>query len=154
MLTEISEGVMSKEKVIEGLNIVLADSYALFLKTQNYHWNVTGGHFRSLHLLFEEQYTDLFTANDEIAERIRTLGAKVPATFKIFDSVKNIQDGRADIDAQTMVQELADDQHVMISSLSSVLKAAQSVDDEVTAGFVADRMAVHQKAAWMLRSSL
>ena len=94
---------MKANKITEALQIVLADNYALYLKTQNYHWNVTGANFRSLHLLFEEQYTDLFTANDDIAERIRTLGPKVPATLGVFALATNIQDGNENADAQTMV---------------------------------------------------
>lgn len=95
---------MNSNQVIETLKTALADNYALYLKTQNYHWNVIGPNFRALHLLFEEQYTDLFTANDDIAERIRTLGAKVPATLGGFAAVTNIHDGNENADAQTMVQ--------------------------------------------------
>lgn len=140
--------------VAKSLSIVLANSYALYLKTQNYHWNVTGPNFSSLHGLFEEQYNDLFAANDEIAERIRTLGEKVPASFKIFDNDSEIADGNENACAETMVKELADDQQVIIKLLQSTLKVAQEVNDEVTIGLVTDRLAVHEKNAWMLHSSL
>ena len=145
---------MTDNKITDALQIVLADNYALYLKTQNDHWNVTGANFRSLHLLFEEQYTDLFTANDDIAERIRTLGSKVPATLGIFASVTNIEDGNENADAQTMVKELADDQAKILKSLTNALHAAQKAQDEATIDFIINRIGVHEKAAWILRSSL
>ena len=145
---------MSKNQVATSLKTVLANNYALYLKTQNYHWNVTGPNFKPLHLLFEEQYNDLFTANDDIAERVRTLGEKVPATFDVFSNATSIKDGNENADAASMVKELADDQGVMIESLKVALKDAQEADDEVTIGLVTDRMGIHEKAAWMLRSSV
>lgn len=145
---------MTNKPVTESLKNVLANNYALYLKTQNYHWNVTGPNFKPLHLLFEEQYNDLFAANDMIAERIRTLGEKVPATFGTFSAAAAIKDGNENADAQTMVKELADDQSVLVDSLKQALSAAQAADDEVTIGLVTDRMGVHEKAAWMLRSSV
>jgi len=145
---------MSENQVATSLKTVLANNYALYLKTQNYHWNVTGPNFKPLHLLFEEQYNDLFTANDEIAERVRTLGEKVPATFGVFSDSASIKDGDENADAAYMVKELADDQSVMVASLKDALKAAQDADDEVTIGLVTDRMGIHEKAAWMLRSSV
>ena len=144
----------SNISVAKSLKIVLANSYALYLKTQNYHWNVTGPNFSSLHGLFEEQYNDLFAANDEIAERVRSLGEKVPASFKAFDNDSEITDGDENAKADSMVKELADDQQVIMKLLQSTLKVAQEVDDEVTIGLVTDRMTVHEKNTWMLRSSL
>lgn len=145
---------MSTSNVIEKLKQLLADNYALYLKTQNYHWNVTGPNFKALHDLFEENYNDLFTANDDIAERIRTLGAKVPATFTVFDSGSKIEDGNENADAPTMVKDLADDQMVILASLKQVLEAAQSVDDEGTIDLISERISTHEKAGWMLRSSV
>lgn len=145
---------MSKSQVAASLQIVLANNYALYLKTQNYHWNVTGPHFKSLHVLFEEQYNDLFAANDEIAERIRTLGEKVPASFSVFNDAASIADGNENADATSMVTDLADDQGHMVQFLNDALKVAQDADDEVTIGLVTERMAVHEKAGWMLRSSV
>lgn len=145
---------MSNNKVAEVLKTVLANNYALYLKTQNYHWNVTGPNFKSLHELFEEQYNDLFTANDEIAERVRTLGEKVPATFGIFSNSAIIKDGDENADSSSMVKELAADQDLMIQSLKEALIAAQDADDEATIGLVVDRITIHEKAAWMLRSSV
>jgi len=144
---------MSKENVIEKLKILLADTYALYLKTQNYHWNVEGVNFKPLHLLFEEQYTDLTMAVDDIAERIRTLGDKAPGTFSAYNTMKTIEDGNENADAATMVKELSEDQENIIKSLKNVLSEAQKSEDEVTIGMIVDRIAVHEKNGWMLRSS-
>lgn len=145
---------MSENPVAENLKTVLANNYALYLKTQNYHWNVTGPNFKPLHILFEEQYNDLFAANDDIAERIRTLGEKVPATFKVFGDATSIKGGNENANAASMVKELADDQNVMVASLNVSLKAAQDAGDEVTIGLIVDRIGIHEKAAWMLKSSV
>lgn len=145
---------MSNQPVTEQLKKVLADSYALYLKTQNYHWNVTGPHFKLLHELFEEQYTDLAQAVDEIAERIRALGEKAPGTFKDFSNLMTIKDGDETADSKTMVIELAGDQGLVVNTLKAALAAAQEAEDEVTIGLVTERMGVHEKAAWMLRSSI
>ncbi len=145
---------MSNKPVVETLKKVLADSYALYLKTQNYHWNVEGPHFKSLHELFEEQYTDLATAIDEIAELIRTLGEKAPGTWRAYDGVRTVKDGDENADAATMVQDLADDQDVIRKTLQQALEAAQNAEDEVVIGALVDRMSVHSKNRWMLQSSL
>lgn len=146
--------IETNSSVIEALKNVLANSYALFLKTQNYHWNVTGPNFRSLHNLFEEQYRDLFEANDEIAERIRALGEKVPATYTIFNNATTINDGNENANAATMVKELSDDQHSLIEYLNTALKAAENIGDESTVDMMIGRITTHEKAAWMLRSSV
>ena len=104
---------MTNQPVIEGLKNVLADSYALYLKTQNYHWNVEGPHFKPLHVLFEEQYTDLATAIDEVAELIRGLGAKAPGTWGAYEALTNIKDGDENASADAMVKALAEDQAVI-----------------------------------------
>lgn len=145
---------MTNTTVTEALKVLLADTYALYLKTQNYHWNVTGPNFKPLHLLFEEQYSDLAVAVDDIAERIRALGEKAPGTWKAYEALTTIKDGNENADADTMVKELADDQGNIGNTLKKVLEAAQAVGDEVTIGLVADRLTVHEKAAWMLRSSI
>ena len=145
---------MSNENVIEALKETLADSYILYLKTQNYHWNVTGANFKSFHLMFEEQYNDLFTAIDLIAERTRALGAKAPGSFAIYSKITNIKEGNENLDANLMLQELAQDQKIISNSLTKALKAAQEIGDEVTVGIMTDRIEVHQKNAWMLNSSL
>jgi starvation-inducible DNA-binding protein len=145
---------MTNKNVAESLKVALADSYILYLKTQNYHWNVTGPHFKSYHAMFEEQYNDLFQAVDLIAERIRAIGQRAPGSFEKFSKITNIQEGNEELDAESMVKELAEDQNIIVLSLSKTLKAAQDIGDEVTAGIVIDRIEVHQKNAWMLKSSL
>lgn len=145
---------MSNNPVSEALKTVLADSYTLYLKTQNFHWNVTGPQFRSLHLLFEEQYTDLQTAVDEIAERIRSLGAATPGSFKTFLKLTGIKEAEDVPDADAMVRMLAKDQDVILASLQKALSAAQKAGDEATIGMVTDRITIHEKNRWMLNSSL
>lgn len=136
------------------LKIVLADSYVLLLKTQNYHWNVTGPNFQALHLMFENQYNDLFNAIDLIAERIRSLGDLAPGSFAHYEKITNISENDKKIDAHDMVKDLANDQQKIISSLMRVLKEAQKIGDEVTLSMMSDRIEIHQKNAWMLNSSL
>ena len=145
---------MTNKTVSDSLKVALADSYILYLKTQNYHWNVTGPNFKSFHIMFEEQYNDLFTAVDLIAERIRALGEKAPGSFKKYSKITNIKEGNEDIDATSMIKELAKDQEIIVKTLTNVLKGAGDVGDEVTAGIVTDRIEIHQKNAWMLKSSL
>ncbi len=144
----------NNKNIANALKVALADSYTLYLKTQNYHWNVTGSNFKSLHLMFEEQYNDLFLAIDLIAERIRALGEKAPATYAKYINLTNIKEGNEDLDANSMVKELAQDQDVIVKTLVNVLKESQKAEDEVTAGIVADRIEIHQKNSWMLRSSI
>jgi starvation-inducible DNA-binding protein len=146
--------MINNKKVVESLKTVLADTYVLYLKTQNFHWNVTGPSFRSLHLLFEEQYNDLFTAIDLIAERIRTLGEKAPGKLSTYLEISNIKEGDENSDAKLMVETLAKDQEIIVKSLNEALKKAQEFGDEATVDMVIGRVEVHQKNGWMLRSSL
>jgi len=141
-------------KTADNLKQVLADSYALYIKTQNYHWNVTGPNFRSLHLLFEEQYTDLAAAIDEIAERIRTLGFKAPGSFKKYGSITKIADGDENISATDMVKQLAEDQKTIITSLKAVFESASEDSDEATVDLMVQRIQIHEKNGWMLSSTL
>lgn len=145
---------MTSKAVKDGLKLALADTYALYLKTQNYHWNVTGVNFKSLHLLFEEQYTDLAAAIDDIAERIRTLGEKAPATFSAYNKMKTIEDGDEKAKSHDMVKHLSEDQAKIIETLTQVLREAQKAGDEVTVDMIIGRISVHEKNAWMLKSSL
>ena len=145
---------MSKRPVVEALKNVLADKYALYLKTQNYHWNVEGANFRGLHLLFEEQYTDLTTAIDTVAELIRGLGEKAPGTFEAYARATSIKPGSESASAEQMVAELREDQALIQKTLQAALEAAQTESDEVVAGFMIERLTVHRKAAWMLKSSI
>lgn len=134
------------------LGRVLADTYTLYLKTHNYHWNVTGPRFRDLHLMFEEQYTELAAAVDAIAERIRTLGFPAPGTYREYSELTRIEERPGVPSAEDMVGDLVIAQEVVVRTCREMLPLAQQADDESTASLVADRMAVHEKAAWMLRS--
>ncbi len=145
---------MSSSQVISPLKKVLADSYSLYLKTQNYHWNVEGSNFPGLHALFEGQYTDLASAVDEIAELIRSLGEKAPGTFSEFSALSSIEDGNANASAEAMLKDLASDQETITNGLQAALEVAQEVGDEVVIGALVDRMTVHRKNRWMLMSSL
>jgi starvation-inducible DNA-binding protein len=145
---------MTNKNVSNSLKTALADSYVLYLKTQNYHWNVTGPNFQSFNLMFETQYNDLFMAVDVLAERIRALGEKAPGTYAKYIELTNLKEGNEELDANSMVKDLADSQDVIVKTLTNVLKESQNVGDEVTAGIVTDRIEIHQKNAWMLKSSL
>lgn len=140
--------------LVKCLKKSLADTYTLYLKTQNYHWNVTGSNFNSLHTMFETQYNDLALAVDLLAERIRALGEKAPGTFKNYQENTVIKEGDENAHADVMVKDLAHDQQKIIKTLQSVMVEAQKSGDEVTASMVADRIEVHQKNAWMLNASL
>lgn len=143
-----------RKKIAEGLSGVLADSYTLFLKTQNYHWNVTGPHFGPLHDLFEEQYRELFDAIDEIAERIRTLGFRAPGTLKEFGDLASVKEQTGQPDAMEMVKNLAEANETVHKTLRSAFETADEAGDEGTADLMVERMQVHAKNIWMLRSHL
>ncbi len=133
------------------LAVLLADTYALFLKTQNYHWHVKGLAFKSLHDLFETQYNELYEAVDMIAERIVTLGGQAPASFKQLDKLKNIDDGDSNFDAVTMLDDLAKSHQKIIDDLQVVIDALEN--DEGTLALLGERLASHQKMHWMLEAS-
>ncbi|MEE4110110.1 MAG: Dps family protein [Halieaceae bacterium] len=141
-----------RESIAEGLKSLLADSYTLYLQTHNFHWNVTGPQFRELHLMFEEHYTELATAVDEIAERIRTLGVAAPGTYKAFAALSSIEEVEGVPEAKEMVARLTTGHEQVVKTCRSVLAKAQEADDESTAALVSDRMRVHEKTAWMLRA--
>ena len=140
-------------EVQKKLEVTLADTYALYLKTQNYHWHVTGPNFSSLHALFEMQYKELAEAVDVIAERMLTLGYKAPATFKSFESLKTIKDGDSSLDSKKMIEELANDNGRLVKDLNQVLRIVQDNNDEGTVTLIGDRIAAHEKARWMLNAS-
>ena len=139
--------------VISKLSILLADTYALYLKTQNYHWHVKGAQFKALHELFERQYQELAEAVDEVAERILILGHKAPATFNEYNQLKRVKDGNSSISANEMVKELANDHGTLIKDLNQSLKLAQEQADEGTVTLLSDRIAAHEKSRWMLSAS-
>ncbi len=144
---------MSK-KVVENLRSLLADNYTLYLKTQNFHWNVTGPNFQSLHTLFMAQYTDLFNANDLIAERIRALGSKAPGSFTAFGKLTSIKEAGENVSAKEMINQLIKDQTIIIKTLKKLADAADLANDEVTEGLAVDRMEIHEKNRWMLEASV
>ncbi|MDR0595677.1 MAG: DNA starvation/stationary phase protection protein [Puniceicoccales bacterium] len=140
--------------VVNALEVVLADTYALYLKTQNYHWNVEGQDFKPLHEMFKEQYDDLFEAIDVVGELIRGLGSRTMGTFGDFSRLTNIKDGNKDASAAQMVSDLLHDHEIIGQTLGKASKIAQEADDGVVASYLGSRMAVHRKTAWMLRSTL
>lgn len=145
----------SERKIIaEGLGYLLADTYTLYLKTHNFHWNVVGPRFRDLHLMFEEQYTELASAVDEIAERIRTLGFPAPGTYTEFANLSAIHETPGVPSAEEMIKILTADNETVVRTARRILPLAQHENDESTASLIADRMVVHEKTAWMTRSLL
>ena len=143
-----------RARIAGGLKRLLADTYTLYLKTHNYHWNVTGPRFRDLHLLWEEQYTELAVAVDDLAERIRTLGHPAPGTYREFAHLTSIEEPETVPDAEGMLRDLVTAQEAVVRTAREILPPAQSAGDESSASLIADRMVVHEKAAWMLRSLL
>jgi starvation-inducible DNA-binding protein len=139
---------------VDALSRLLADSYTLYLKTHNFHWNVTLPMFSTLHTLFETQYTELALAVDEIAERIRAVGAPAPGSYAAFAKRTGIKEAEGVPSALEMVEQLAADQDLVARSAAAVLEAAQAAGDEVSADLAIARMRVHEKNAWMLRSHL
>lgn len=143
----------SRIEIAEGLKHLLADSYTLYLQTHNFHWNVTGPQFRELHLMFEEHYTELATAVDEIAERIRTLGVIAPGTYQQFAKLSAIKETEDVPAAEDMVTILTQGHEQVVKTCREVLKTSQEADDESTSALVSDRMRIHEKTAWMLRAT-
>ncbi|SHG10988.1 starvation-inducible DNA-binding protein [Microbulbifer donghaiensis] len=150
---DIGIGEKDREKIAGGLKHLLADSYTLYLQTHNFHWNVTGPMFRELHLMFEEQYTELAEAVDDIAERIRTLGVPAPGTYQAFAQLSSIKEVAEIPPATDMVEILTRGHEQVVKTCREVLKSAQEGDDESTVALVSDRMRVHEKTAWMLRAT-
>lgn len=144
----------NKAKVFQDLKVILADSALLAMKTQNFHWNVTGIQFYSLHLMFENQYKDLAIAVDDLAERIRTLDFQSPGSFKEFLTLSNLKeaDGKV-LTGVEMVTELQHDHEVVISNIKKVLPSIVEAHDDETADLLIGRLEIHEKTAWMLRSS-
>lgn len=142
----------SATEVANGLSRVLADTYSIYLKTQNYHWNVKGPLFHTLHAMFEEQYTELALAIDEVAERIRALGEPSPGSFTQFASLSKIEEENGSPNAETMILNLVADQSTIVQTCKDVFPLAQQSDDEPTTDLLIRRMQVHEKTSWMLKS--
>lgn len=143
-----------KQPRIRALERLLADSYTLYLKTQNYHWNVTGTMFTTLHNLFELEYTELVSAVDEIAERIRALGARAPGSFSQFLEQATVREDVGSPVATEMIRALVADQEALAISARQVIETAESAGDQATIDLAVRRIQVHEKNAWMLRSHL
>ena len=153
---EINIGISEQDRhsIVDGLSTMLADTYTLYLKTHNFHWNVTGPMFQTLHAMFEEQYVELSQAVDQIAERIRALGSHAPGTYAQFARLTSIKEPDGVPSAQEMVKQLVQDQEAVVRSARSMFKAVDQANDEPTADLLTQRMQVHEKTAWMLRSLL
>jgi starvation-inducible DNA-binding protein len=143
-----------RAKIVGSLSTVLADAYMLYLKTHNFHWNVTGPMFSSLHVMFEEQYTEQWNALDDIAERIRALGHFAPATYKRYAELSSITEEPEVLSAKEMIRQLVDGNEILTRTLRAGVKVADELDDYPTADLLTTRMEVHEKNAWMLRSFL
>ncbi len=152
MQIDIGINETNRQEIAKGLSNVLADSYTLYLKTHKFHWNVTGPYFTSLHLMFEEHYTELATAVDEIAERIRALGVNAPGSYQEFAKLSSIKEEVGTPDYKEMIKQLVEGHEAIVRTARTTLLKANEASDEVTASLLADRMTVHEKTAWMLRS--
>jgi starvation-inducible DNA-binding protein len=140
--------------ITDGLAHLLADTYTLYLKTQNFHWNVTGPHFHDLHLFFEAEYKLLADATDVIAERLRALGEFAPASFSKFLMLTSLQEAKHPLSAHQMIKELLHDHETIASHLSKLFETADKQGDQVTLDLFIERKNAHDKSAWMLRSML
>ena len=143
-----------EKQVIEALSNLLADSYTLYLKTHNYHWNVSGPMFTTLHTLFETQYTELALAVDEIAERIRSIGAPAPGSYAQFSELTKLKEAIGVPPAIEMVEQLVHDQVLLTQAARKVVAAAERAGDQASADLGVRRIQIHEKNAWMLRSHL
>lgn len=153
---KINIGIDEKNRkaVAAELSVLLADSYTLYLQSHNFHWNVTGPRFIELHQLFEEHYSELAEAVDEIAERIRSLGVFVHGTYQGFSELSHIKASEQTPNDQQMIEILTKNHEQIVKTCRKALKAAQQADDESSISLISDRMVVHEKTAWMLRSLL
>jgi starvation-inducible DNA-binding protein len=152
----VNIGISDKDrkKIVDGLSHLLADTYTLYLKTHNFHWNVTGPMFNTLHLMFETQYTELALAVDLIAERIRALGEPAPGTYKEFAKLSSIPEADGVPAAEEMIRQLVEGQEAVVRTARAIFPTTEAASDEPTADLLTQRMQTHEKTAWMLRSML
>jgi len=151
---DIGIDARDREKVAHALSRLLADTYGLYLKTHNFHWNVEGPMFNTLHQMFMVQYTELWTALDEIAERIRSLGYPAPGSYKAFARLSSIEDAEGVPEAMAMVRELVKGHEAVARTARAAFAPAEKAGDESSADLLTQRLQVHEKTAWMLRSLL
>ncbi|HEY4697463.1 MAG TPA: Dps family protein [Gallionella sp.] len=154
--SSINIGINEKDrkKIADGLSRVLADTYTLYLKTHNFHWNVTGPMFQTLHLMFMTQYNEIWMAVDTVAERIRALGYPAPGSYKEFTALTSIKDSSGTISAKEMIKQLVAGQEAVTRTARELLPVAEAAGDQPTVDLLSARMEVHEKNAWMLRSLL
>jgi starvation-inducible DNA-binding protein len=155
-LRKMNVGIEEKdrEKIAQGLSRLLADTYTLYLRTHNFHWNITGPMFQSLHQMFMVQHQELALAVDLIAERIRALGFPAPASYAEFADLTSIKEVRGSLSAENMIESLWEGQEVVIRTARQILPVADKFSDLPTADLLTQRMQIHEKTAWMLRSLL
>jgi starvation-inducible DNA-binding protein len=153
---KIDIGIPQKQRIqiADGLSVLLADTYTLYLKTHNFHWNVTGPMFSTLHTLFETQYNELALAVDVIAERIRALGVYAPGSYKQFAELSTIKEETGTPSATEMIKQLVAGQEAVTRTARSIFPVVEKSSDEPTADLLTQRMQIHEKNAWMLRSLL
>ncbi|WP_175846562.1 Dps family protein [Burkholderia arboris] len=154
--TPINIGISDKDrkKIADGLSRLLADTFSLYLKTHNFHWNVTGSMFNSLHLMFEAQYNELWLAVDSVAERIRTLGVVAPGTFADFAKLSSVPEAKGVPAAEEMIRQLVEGHETVVRTARDIFPIADAASDEPTADLLTQRLQTHEKTAWMLRSLL
>ncbi|MEO0456571.1 MAG: Dps family protein [Cyanobacteria bacterium P01_A01_bin.114] len=143
-----------RKDIAEGLSRLLADTYTLYLKTHNFHWNVTGPMFNTLHLMFEGQYNELALAVDAVAERIRALGFPAPGTYAEYAELSSISETQGVPTAEEMIKLLVEGQEAVVRTARSIFPVVDKANDEPTADLLTQRMQIHEKTAWMLRSLL
>jgi starvation-inducible DNA-binding protein len=143
-----------RHEIADGLSRLLADSYTLYLKTHNYHWNVVGPMFNTLHLMFETQYNELALAVDQVAERIRALGEPAPGSYTQFAELSSVSEDTDPPDAMEMIRRLVEGHETVARTARSVFPVVEKADDQPTADLLTQRLQVHEKTAWMLRSML
>ncbi|MES2644551.1 MAG: Dps family protein [Myxococcota bacterium] len=154
MKIDIGISEPEREEIVAGLSRLLADTYTLYLKTHNFHWNVTGPMFNTLHLMFMAQYTEMWTSVDLVAERIRSLGAPAPGTYEEFAKLTSIASTAGVPAAMEMVRQLVQGHEAVIRTARSVFPVVEKAGDEASADLLTQRLQVHEKTAWMLRSLL
>ncbi len=150
---DIGIAAPDRTRAADALQKLLADTYALYLKTHGYHWNVEGPHFQQLHALFMEQYTEMWNAVDELAERIRALGKYAPSSYSQMAALSSIEEEKGEPNWQAMVTSLARGHEEVAKSARLVLRVAEEIGDDATADVVTPRVTLHEKAAWMLRAT-
>jgi starvation-inducible DNA-binding protein len=153
---QIDIGISEKDRkeIAKGLSHLLADTYTLYLKTHNFHWNVTGPMFNTLHLMFETQYTELATAVDLIAERIRSLGHPAPGSYAQFAELTSLKEAKGVPKAKDMIEQLVEGHEAVARTARKVFPTAEDASDEASCDLLTQRIQLHEKTAWMLRSLL